>query len=263
MMTRPFLRTIAFVSLFISSTALYAQTLEKDGLPARPVPQKLVNDFANILSTSEELQLEQKLESFSNETSNQITVVTTNDIGDLEIGDFANRLGEKWGVGKGKFDNGVVVLVKPNTRDLSIAVGYGLEGVIPDLATKTIREKEMNPSFREGKYYQGLDAGTTALMKLAKGEFNAKDYVARTNSRRIPSAVIIIIVVFIIMAISRRGRGRGGRGFGGGFLGGFGTGYTIGRGGFGGGSSWGGGGGGGWGGFGGGSFGGGGSSGKW
>lgn len=247
------------ILLLIAFLPSFGQTLEKDGLPARPEPQKLVNDFTGTtLSSSEVQRLEQKLENFSNETSNQIAIVIANDIGDLTPVEFATRLGEKWGVGKGKFDNGIVILVQPNTRDLTIAVGYGLEGTIPDLATKKIREEEMNPRFKSGQYYEGLDAGTTVLMQLAKGEFNAKDYAPKNDSGSgTPRWMIIVIVLIIIFSVFRGGRG----GRGGAFWGGI-AGYTIGRSGWGGGGSF-GGGGGGWGGFGGGSFGGGGSSGKW
>jgi uncharacterized protein len=268
-MNKLFLRASLLLFAFLSlALPVFAQQPDKDGLPARPNPPVLVNDFTGSFLTSAEVQqLESKLENFANQTSNQIAVVIVNDLNGLDPMDYATRLGEKWGVGKGKFDNGVVVLVVPPTHDLSIAVGYGLEGAIPDITTKVIRDQEINPRFKQGKYYEGLNAGTDVLMKLAKGEYNSKDYNARYNTSqgqegKKPRFVFIIVIIIIIMVISRRGRGGRGRGFGGGFLGGFGTGYTIGRGGFGGGS-FGGGGGGGFGGFGGGGFGGGGSSGKW
>lgn len=253
---RTCLLAIFLLLIFIPAVG---QTLDKDGLPLKPEPPRLVNDYTGSFLTADEAErLERKLEQFSNETSNQIAVVIVNDIGNFEPIDYATRLGEKWGVGKGKFDNGIVVLVQPNTRDLTIAVGYGLEGAIPDLATKRIREEEMNPHFKEGRYYEGLEAGTNKLMQLAKGEISVKDYTARKQGKeRFPTWIIVIILLFIFFFLRRGGRGRRG----GAFWGGFGSGYTIGRGGwssggsFGGSSSWGG--------FGGGSFGGGGSSGKW
>ncbi len=176
------------------------------------------------------------------------------------------KIGNQWGVGKADKDNGIVILVKPTEsnggRDLFIATGQGLEGAIPDLATKKIRDKEITPYLKSGDYYKALDNGTDVLMKLAKGEINVQDYTRSSRGGRKGMPVILIIVVIIAVILKNLfGGGGGGRTFsrGGSTL--F-WGSMLGGGGFGGGggsSS----GGGGWGGFGGGSFGGGGSGGKW
>ena len=255
-----------FLSLlfFLTSLLSFAQVAE------RPSPQKLYNNlstaFPDFLKPDEAQSLESKLESFSRETSNQICVVIVDDLNGMDANEYATKLGETWGVGKKGSNNGIVILIKPtNTdggRDLAIAVGYGLEGAIPDLATKRIMDRDMLPDMKAGNYYAAVDKGSDVLMKLAKGEINAKDYSGSASDDWITwltehpllFIIIILIIVFILKAIS----GGGGGGYtysrGGGYWGG----------GFGGGSSWGGSsGGGGWGGFGGGSFGGGGSSSKW
>ncbi len=254
-----------YISLFLlfvaSFSFLNAQT---DDIPDRPNPPRLVNNLSkempDFLSASEEQTLEQKLQNFANETSNQIVIVVVDDLAGYETYDYATRLGHKWGVGQAKFDNGVVILIKPTggegKRDLFIAVGYGLEGAIPDLTTKQIRENEMVPYFKQGQYYTALDKATDVIMALAKGEYNSNAYGAKhkkKNSGLKTILLLIVAIIFFIISIKRGGRG-GGRGFTIGaasmFMGG-------GRG-FGGGSS-----GGGFGGFGGGGFGGGGSGGSW
>ncbi|HEX8516099.1 MAG TPA: TPM domain-containing protein [Bacteroidia bacterium] len=248
--------------LLTSAVALVAQS---GSIPERPSPPRLVNDLSSsgFLSSGEKQQLEQKLSAFANETSNQIAVVIVDDIGGMEPWDYATQLGHKWGVGQGKFDNGVVVLVNISGRDLAIQVGYGLEGAIPDLTTKRIREEEMNPYLKNGENFKALDKGTDVLMALAKGEYNSDQYGQKKQGKRSKGQMafwLLIAIVFIIISIKRGGRGgRGGLSMGSGFL----LGSMLGgRGGFGGGSG-GGFGGGGFGGFGGGGFGGGGSSGKW
>jgi uncharacterized protein len=250
-----------FILAFVSGFPVFSQA---DGIPERPNPPALVNDFTSsaFLSSSEKQQLEQKLQAFANETSNQIVVVVVDDLGGMEPWNYATQLGHKWGVGQAKFDNGVVVLICPPTRDLAIQVGYGLEGAIPDLTTKRIREEEMNPYLKDGDNFKALDKGTDVLMALAKGEINSDQYGAKKKGGRSKGQMIfwlIIAVVFIIISIKRGGRGgRGGLSMGSGFF----LGSMMGGRGFGGGSG-GGFGGGGFGGFGGGGFGGGGSSGKW
>jgi uncharacterized protein len=239
---------------------LFAALFSFSQVGPRPSPQKLYNnlsqEYPNFLSESEAATIEGKLEAFSRETSNQIVVVVVDDIGGTDPSSYATQLGTEWGVGKKEANNGIVVLIKPNTRDLFIAVGYGLEGAIPDLATKRIREEEMNPYFKSGDNFTAINNGTDKLMGLAKGEIDVKDYAKKQRSMDEWFKIIMLIVVAIAFIKIFFGKGGGGTGFGG-------TGRYYG-GGFGGGSFRGsGGGGGGFGGFGGGSFGGGGSGGKW
>lgn len=241
---------------------------QSDDLPNRPNPEKLVNnlskEFPNFLSKQEEQLLETKLESFSNETSNQIVIVIVDDLNGYAPWDYATRLGDKWGVGQEKEDNGIIILIKPTggqgNRKNHIAVGYGLESVISGLRAKQIQETELIPYFKQGKFYEGLDNTTDVLMSLAKGEFNSKTKVKKHQSSGLVKAIIIIVIIFIFFIFRFRNNGRGGGGttFGGGgiYFGGMGSGFGSG---FGGGSSS----GGGFGGFGGGGFGGGGSGGSW
>lgn len=251
-------KLIAFIFVIVASLS-FSQVAE------RPSPQKLYNnlskEFPQFLNESESSSIESELESFSRETSNQICVVIVDDFGGTDAASFATELGNKWGVGKKESNNGIVILIKPTQsdggRDLFIAVGYGLEGAIPDLATKRIREEEMYPYLKQGENYTAISNAVAKLSALAKGEINVKDY-ARQNKfenfwdKHPILVIIIIIIIFLIVFGGRSGRGggfsSGGTYWGGGFS----------RGGFGGGSSS-----GGFGGFGGGSFGGGGSGGKW
>jgi uncharacterized protein len=130
-----------FISLFAVSA--FAQ------IPERPNPNRLVNNlskaFPNFLSQQEEQQLEQQLQNFSLETSNQICIVIVDDLNGLDDASFAVEILNKWGVGQKDKNNGVVILVKPTgnsgERRLFISVGYGLEGAITDLQTKHITRK--------------------------------------------------------------------------------------------------------------------------
>lgn len=252
-----------FILLWTSLAALSVAA----AIPKRPVPERLfVNlsrEFPDFLSPEESARLEQKLDTFARNTSNQILVLVTDDLDGLEAWAYATEIGQSWGVGQGKFDNGIVVLIKPTGseggRDAFIAVGYGLEGAIPDLTARQIVERELIPALSRGRYFEALDNSTSVLMALAAGEYSHKDYGQSRKPKFSRLFFYLIIIIFIIIILSRKNRG-GGMTIGrrgtlfGPFQGGFGG---FGGGGFGGGS------GGGFGGFGGGGFGGGGSGGKW
>lgn len=243
---------------------------------------ELVNDFANLMSPQEEAQLTRKLVDYANATSIQITVVTEESLEGADLFEYTVDLAEAWGIGQRQEDNGVLLYVSEQDRKIQIQTGYGSEGFLPDILAKRIIEDEIKPAFRQGRYYQGIDNGTTAIMQLGQGE-----YTADQNSREkkdakggIPAIMVIVFLVILIIVISSLTRGddddddggyyRGGRydmddhrrkrrRRGGGWI------FFPFPGGFGGGGSGGGlgGGGGDFGGFGGGGFGGGGAWGEW
>jgi uncharacterized protein len=257
------MKYLKFLLFLLIASPVYSQDL----IPERPNPPKLVNNlskaFPDFLSADETAQLEAKLDDFAKQTSNQIVVLIVDDFGGDDANSFATKVGQAWAVGQKDFSNGIVVLINPSGSEGHreppyIAVGKGLEGAIPDITAKHICEQEIAPAFRDGKYYEGLDAGTDVIMKLAKGEINSKDYNKKFE-QKIPTWMIVLAVMFVILLISLFRRGGGG-GFGSGMA----TGFFIGGGGWGGGGGGFSGGGGGFGGFGGGGFGGGGGGGgRW
>lgn len=245
------------------------QGLSQD-LPEKPQPPRLVNDFTNTLSQEEIYKLEQKLVAFDDSTSIQIAIVLIQSIGGYEVDDYTVRLAEKWGVGQKGKNNGIVILAALKDRKLSIQTGYGVEGALPDAVAARIRLNEINPRFREGNYYEGLDKATDAIIAHTKGEYKNDSPGRRTQgSGKFPVGLIILIIIVVFILSRKGGGGRGGQIIG--SRGGSslfwwtmmsGMGNRGGRG-FGGGGGGFGGGGGGFGGFGGGSFGGGGSGGSW
>jgi uncharacterized protein len=252
---------------------LFTGTAIAQDLPEKPVPPRLVNDFAGMLNSQEVNALESKLVAFDDSTSTQIAIVTVSNLDGFEVADYAQRLAEKWGIGQKGLDNGMLILIKPKTDDsrgqVSIAQGYGLEGAIPDITCGEIIDYEILPAFREGDYFGGLDRATTILMQLASGEFSAGEYGKKKKGDLSGFApfLIIIIIFIIIMFIRSNGGGNQRHISDKGLplwllLSMMNSGSSSHRGSWGG-FSGGGGGGGGFGGFGGGSFGGGGASGSW
>jgi uncharacterized protein len=242
-------------------------------LPDKPVPPRMVNDFAGMLQPDEISNLERKLVAFNDSTSTQIAIVIVKDLNGYAPSDYAQRLGEKWGVGQKGRNNGILILVKTKTDtrgEVQIATGYGAEGPVPDLACSDIVNNEILPAFRNGDYYGGLSNATNTIMSLIRGEYSAAEYGQKSNrktGKETPVGLIIIIIIIIIAMISRKSGGSNNKNISTGglpfwLLLGM---MNSGRGSHGG--SWGGfsggGGGGGFGGFGGGSFGGGGAGGSW
>ena len=254
-----------FLVLLGSVFSLYAQNLPE-------APDHLVTDYTGTLTGAEAQALERKLLAFEDSTSTQIAVVMVRSTEGYDIADYAVRLGQKWGVGGKKYNNGVLLLAALEDRTVTIQTGYGLEGVLPDIIAHRIIQNEIRPNFSRQNYYQGLDAATNAIIAYTKGEYKADPRDREEKGGGVPVILIVIIAIVIITLFSKGGGGGGGRGgrvmtgkgasdiFWWTLLSGMGRGG--GGGGFGGSGGF-GGGGGGFGGFGGGGFGGGGASGRW
>jgi len=200
--------TILF-TLFIFQISAFAQ------IPDRPNPPRLVNDFAHVLNQKEYNSLEGSLEQFARQTSTQILVVTVDDLDGYAPGDYAQRLGEKWGAGQKEKDNGIVILLKPkkgtSKGQVFVATGYGLEGVLPDaIVNSTVVDNEMIPRFKKNDYYGGLVSGIRVIEDITRGEYTASQYqqkVAEQKGGALPF-FIIFILFFIIFPILRGRRRR-------------------------------------------------------
>lgn len=253
MKPHPFL--IALLA-WLAAAAAWAQ-------PSFPALSGRVVDQANILSPAAEQQLASQSEALEQKTGAQFVVVTLRSLGGYEIADYGYQLGRAWGIGQEGEDDGVLLIVAPNDREVRIEVGYGLEGVLTDALTSLILQRQVLPAFREGELERGVLAGAEAIAAQVGADPERQRETleaarAATESEDGPEAGvviwIIVIVLWMIFASLRGGRygrryrrgglagvppviiwGGGGRGGGGGGFGG--GGFSGGGGSFGGGGS--------------------------
>ena len=250
-----------------------------------------VVDQARILTPAQVVDLQSKAQALYASSGRAFAVATVKSLEGYPVDDYAYRLGRYWKLGSAKGDDGVLLLVAPNDRKVSIATGYGAGGYMTDAMSGIIIRENILPHFKQNPpdYGGGVEAGADAIIKQMslppqEAQKNATAAGKAQKERRhssgggVPVVFIVMIVAFIALSAMRRAGGRRYyRRRGGGVnpwvvLWGLNELNRASRGSSwssgsswsgGGGSSWGGGGGGGFGGFGGGSFGGGGASGSW
>ncbi|MBM3296937.1 MAG: TPM domain-containing protein [Candidatus Aminicenantes bacterium] len=228
-----------------------------------PALKGRVNDYAGVLKPEEERALENYLASVEASTSAQMVLLTVPSLEGDPLEDFSMRVVEAWKIGRKGQDNGLLLLVAVEDREVRIEVGYGLEGILPDGKCGTIIRQVIVPRFREGNYYEGINKAFEVMGQAVAGD-PSQLKVLESNESKSPGGpgalFIVLILLFIVLKIvspCRKGRwyssrsGDGWRPSGGGFSGGRSSG-SSGFGGGGGGFSGGGG-----------SFGGGGASGRW
>jgi uncharacterized protein len=199
-----------------------------------------VMDNADMLAPEEEQQLDALLAEHEKRTTNQIVVLTLDNLQGYTIEDYGYQLGRHWGIGQKDKNNGAVLIVARQERKVRIEVGYGLEGILTDAMSSVIIQNEIVPSFRQGQFSNGITQGVSAIVKLLDGEYQPPEADGNDDGNNGWIILLFIIIWIIIMFLPRSGRHGGyyggGGGFGGGGFGG-GGGFTGGGGGFGGGGA--------------------------
>lgn len=159
---------IFLITLLISISACgnYSKTITKDSfinhkaINKFPKPQGHVNDFESLLTLKEKLQLDSIINEFEKQTANQIVIVTIADVKPYKsLKDFTTDLGNYWGVGQAGLDNGLIITVSKNMRNIWIGTGLGTQIILTDEILKNIIETDIIPYFQNGDYFEGIKSG--------------------------------------------------------------------------------------------------------
>ncbi|MFW5821047.1 MAG: TPM domain-containing protein [Bacteroidota bacterium] len=204
--------TIITLCIFIFTFGLFVNAQEGREFPRDYSPQAWVNDYADLFPQNDERYLNNKLSAYEDTTSTQIFIVTLNsDMHEnMPVEMMGATIGEEWKIGQGENDNGMIILIYPEDRKITIQTGYGLEEHIPDALAKRIIEKEIKPNFADERYVKGLDEATNVLFSLLSGEFTAEEYRNQSAGSPAPFGFLIILVLFFIFfGQSRRKRAHG------------------------------------------------------
>lgn len=157
-----------------------------------PAPKSYFNDHAGLVSTDVARRLEERLQRFDEESSNQVVVAIFPELPSPSLEDFTVRTAQSWRVGRKKLDNGAVLFVFVKDRKMRLEVGYGLEGALPDATAKRIIEDVIAPAFGAGKHAQGIEAGIDAIIAATRGEY-------RPEERKPGGAVLIVVIAFLAL----------------------------------------------------------------
>ena len=169
----------------------------------QPIPPltSLVVDQANILDANQKAALTQKLLEFEKNHGSQIAILTIPTTAPEDIFSYAQRAAETYKLGRQGVGDGVLIVVASNDRKVWVYVMRHLEGAIPDLAAKRVIAETITPAFKQGQYAQGLDAGTTQLMKLIEGESLPAPTANAQNDSADAGLVDLLILVGVLSII--------------------------------------------------------------
>jgi len=163
-----------------------------------------VNDTAEMLSAETESQLESLLAQHEDSTSNQVVVLTIASLENEAIEEYSIRVVDTWKLGQKGKDNGVLLLIARDDRQVRIEVGRGLEGALTDLTCSHIIRNEIVPNFKSGEYERGVRAGVDAILAAIAGEYTAdeEDGVEELGVNIIAFLFFLLVVgLFTVIAL--------------------------------------------------------------
>lgn len=183
---------------------------ESDAFLKGLVLESPVMDYAGVLGADRKAALVEAIKAGTASNRAQLVVVSLPSLKGGEIGDFANKLFEHWQIGEKGTDNGVLLLLALEERQVDIEVGYGFEGALPDALCGRIRDEAIVPRCKEGDYAAALEDGAAALLKVMAGE----EFVERKKSNVGLYVFIGFFVLFIGLVVWSACKGGGGEGNG-------------------------------------------------
>ncbi|MEH6661374.1 MAG: TPM domain-containing protein [Parasphingorhabdus sp.] len=165
------------------------QNVEKDqgqldsAAPSMALTGRVVDD-ADLLTDETEKELTSILANLEQTSGPQFVIATTKSLNGLKITDCSLKLARAWGIGNKHRDDGVLLLVAPNEREVRIEVGYGLEASLSDPFCAEVIREAMLPAFSAGQMEEGILNGAARLIKKMQ---RVPSLPANDNAPEIPA----------------------------------------------------------------------------
>lgn len=219
-MKKIILRVAAFVLAVCMALLLASCGNEtKEQYPA-PTDKFFANDFAGVMTEADINTVCTAGAALDEATTAQAVIVTVDSLDGKEPADYALELGREWGVGAEDKDNGVVILLSEGDREIYIAVGYGLEGALPDSKTGRIIDNYGISYFSADNFSAGLVNIYNAIVNEIYIEYgmqpsenyipadllpDTQDDVESLGRVVISWLVLMVLVVVYVLIFGRRG----------------------------------------------------------
>jgi uncharacterized protein len=182
-----------------------------------PAPRHYVEDYANVIDSSEEHSLNGILQELEQKTSAQYIVLTVQSTEGVPIEQFAIEHAQKWQLGQKGKDNGMLFVLAVKDRRYRFEVGYGLEGFVTDQYCGRVGREVLAPLLKKGQYSKGIYEANLQIVQKIAGEAGVsltgmpKLTPLPMQRRRIrpPCCTFLPILFFLLLIFGGLGRGMG------------------------------------------------------
>lgn len=131
-----------------------------------------VNDYADVLSEETEAELMSTALDLYNQTTAQVVVLTINSLEGEDISDYAVETFRDWGIGDSNKNNGVLIVLSIEDREMWMTTGYGLEGTLTDVRLGQLRDAYAKPYYKNDDF----ETGTKLLFNAIINEIRTEEY---------------------------------------------------------------------------------------
>ena len=190
----------ALLFVFTATTAAETKQYTIDDVPNVRLSdvRQYVTDPSAILSATARDSINAILGRLEKSTGIETAVVMLPSIGDEDIFDFGHELFRKWGIGKKKSDNGLLILFVMDQKKVRFTTGYGIEGTMTDAMSKRIQTTLMIPRFKKGNWNGGMVSGVRAVAKTLDGSMQAEEDSGEDDISTIMITLLAIVVTMLI-----------------------------------------------------------------
>ena len=130
-----------------------------------PRPEGPVYDAAGLIPPAEEAQLAEKLTRYNRDTGRAIVVATEATTGGIDTQIYARGLAESWGIGGADTEQGVLLYIARDDRQMWISTARGVQGTLTDISSGRIVRDTLRPAFREGDFAGGIDRAVDQMIE--------------------------------------------------------------------------------------------------
>lgn len=165
--------------------------------------RRYVTDPTSILAPAATDTINAILARLEKSTGIETAVVMLPSIGENDIFDFSTSLFRKWGIGKAKNNNGLLILFVMDQHKVRFATGYGIEGTMTDAKSKRIQTQYMMPAFKRSDWNKGMVDGVRAAAKVLDGSMEPEAADSDTDTSDLLFSIGIVIgVILLAMFVS-------------------------------------------------------------
>lgn len=158
--------------LFVSMIGLilylkHNQKTAAEQAAAIPKMTSYVMDQAQLIAPDERARLNERLRAIYRADGPQIVVATIPHVTKGSIAEDAIERARAWKIGHAGRNDGVLLLIAANERKARIEVGYGLEGILTDAATRLVIADRMERHLQAREWTEAARGGVEGILQLA------------------------------------------------------------------------------------------------
>jgi uncharacterized protein len=170
-----------------------------------PTPTSPIMDLVGVLDQTTRQQLLGVIQEVRDRTGAEIAILIVPSTAPLGVEQYSVAVFDRWKIGQRGKDNGLLFLVATQDRRLWITTGYGLESILPDGKIGAIRDQDIVPFFRQGRYAEGILNGTRALASVILADAGAAARPARQSGGLGSGPTGPLLLIFILLVLFSAG----------------------------------------------------------